>query len=409
MGAVSGRLPALGVAALFVASLAAVGAMVAFADAPAVERVLLFAALAGTGSLGLAVAVLVRRLAPRLALRTQLAIFGSTGVALLVANIVVAAVLMFLSAHDLGLLFVLCAYAVITTVGPAHIMSRGLSRRLEAIEAAAGRIAGGELAARVPDTGSDELASLAREFNRMAVNLEAAHARRDTIEKSRRDLFAAISHDLRTPLASIRVMVEAMSDGVVTDEQTRQRYLQTASSEVQRLSLLIDDLFELTTIDSGELQLHTEMLRIEDVVAETIDVFRPQLERAGIHVSFEPQPGTAAVRADGQRLTRVLYNLIQNAIRHTPHDGTIVLRTAPAVAAVEVSVADSGEGIAADDLPHVFERFYRGEKSRSRELGGSGLGLAIARGIVEAHGGTIRVESVPGRGATFAFTLPAAV
>ena len=391
-----------------VASLGAVGLMVLTSDQAAPERLLLCVALLGTGAAGVGVAALVQRWAPRVALRGQLMIFGMTGLVLLIANVAVAAALMFLSSHDLSLLFVLCGYALATTIGPAQIMGRGLSRRIEQIEAAARRVAGGELAARVPVAGDDEVAALAREFNRMADALESSNARRDRIEQSRRDLFAAISHDLRTPLATIRVMVEAMSDGIVDDEATRQRYLHTASNEIQRLSGLIDDLFELTTIESGELHLRLETLRMEDVVAEAIDAFRPQVDRAGIHIAFEPSAETSTVYADPNRIGRVLYNLLQNAIRHTPHDGTIVLRTRTAGDAVEVIVADSGEGIASEDLPHVFERFYRGEKSRNRERGGSGLGLSIARGIVEAHGGAIRVESVAGQGTRFAFTVPVA-
>ncbi len=395
-------------AASVVAALAGVAVMVGTSGASTAERILLCAALLVTGAAGIAVAFAVQRWAPKLALRGQLTIFGVTGFVLLIANISVAAALMFLSAHDLSLLFVLCAYALAMTIGPAQIMGRGLSRRLEAIELAAHRTAGGELTARVPVAGHDELAALAREFNRMAVALEEANARRDRIEDSRRDLFASISHDLRTPLASIRVMVEAMSDGVVSDAKTRDRYLQTTSLEIQHLSALIDDLFELTTIESGELHLRLETLRVEDVVSEAIDAVRPQLERAGINLAFEPDPGTAPVLVDPLRLNRVLANLLQNAIRHTPYDGTITLHTASAGPAVEVVIADSGEGIASEDLPHVFDRFYRGEKSRSRDRGGSGLGLSIARGIIEAHGGAISVESSSGRGARFAFTLPAA-
>ena len=394
--------------ASFVGSLAAVTAMVVTSGAGAEERLLLCVALIGTGAAGIGVAWLVQRWAPRLALRGQLTIFGMTGLVLLIANISVAAALMFLSAHDLSLLFVLSAYALTTTIGPAQIMGRGLSRRIEAIESAARNLAGGALGVRVPVAGNDELAGLAREFNRMADALERSNERRDRVEASRRDLFAAISHDLRTPLATVRVMVEAMSDGVVDDEETRARYLRTASTEIQRLSSLIDDLFELTTIESGELHLRLETLRLEDVVSEAIDAFRPRMERAGIHLAFEPGRSTGLVLADPLRLNRVLYNLLQNALRHTPHDGTVLLRTELAATGVQVVVADTGEGIPSDDLPHVFERFYRGEKSRNRERGGSGLGLAIARGIVEAHGGAIWVESTAGRGARFAFSIPAA-
>lgn len=379
------------------------------------ERIVQTAALIGTGLAGIVVAELARRFSTRLRLRWQLAVAGLTGMTVLLVNVAVSAAMMFVSTHDLSHLLVLAGYAVPTTIGPAIILSNGLTRRIEAIERAAGAIARGELGARVPPQGKDEISALAVQFNRMAAALQEANERRERIEKSRRDLFAAISHDLRTPLASIRVMIEAMTDGVVTDEATRARYYGLASLEVQRLSLLIDDLFELTTIDSGELRLRIETLRIEDIVAEAVDVFRPQVERAGITLAFEAGPAVGLVEADPQRLSRVLYNLLQNAVRHTPHDGTIAIRMERIEGAVQVVVADSGEGIAPEDEPFVFDRFYRGDRARRREAAGSGLGLSIARGIIEAHGGRIWVDASarlggldePRRtGAVFAFTIP---
>ncbi|MGI8925016.1 MAG: sensor histidine kinase [Tepidiformaceae bacterium] len=377
-------------------------------DAPRGDLAVLGTSLLGTGLAGVAVAVAAQRWSGGLALSAQLALFATLGCTLLVANIGVAAALMFLSTHDLKLLFILSSYAMLATVGPAFLMSRGISQRIAAVQAGAERIAAGELGTRVQLRGGDEVAHLGEAFNQMANALERANRERAELEEARRDLFAAISHDLRTPLASMRAMVEAIADGVVTDEGTRGRYLQTMSAEIARLSLLIDDLFELTTIDSGELRLRLELLRIEDVVAEAVDAFRPQVERAGIRLAFEPAAQTPPVRADAQRMSRVLYNLLQNALRHTPGEGRIVLHTAATTGMVRVAISDSGEGISAVDAPHVFDRFYRGEKSRSREHGGSGLGLSIARGIVEAHGGRIWVESQSelGRGATVAFTLP---
>jgi signal transduction histidine kinase len=376
------------------------------ADVAARDRLILAAVLVATGAAGVGVALLVRRYMSGRSLRAQLVVAGLTALAVLTANIAAAASLMFISTHNLNLLVVLCAYTLATTIGPAWLIGLGLSRRIGAIEAAARRIAGGELTARVPVEGSGEVASLAAEFNRMARELETANARRDRIERSRRDLFAAISHDLRTPLASVRVAVEALLDGVVDDDATRQRYLHAASSEVQRLSVLIDDLFELTTLDSGELRLRTEQLRVEDIVSDAIDSFRPQVERAGIRLEFEPGE-TPPVAVDPNRLTRVVLNLLQNAVRHTPSDGTITLQTVATPGGAQVVVADTGDGIAVEDLPHVFERFWRADRARTRDGAGSGLGLAIARGIVEAHGGLIAVESAPGQGTTFRVSLPA--
>jgi signal transduction histidine kinase len=351
--------------------------------------------------------MLAPRWTTRLPLRWQLTLFSAVGLVGLVLNIGVAATLMFLNPHDFRLLLVLCGFALVATVGPAQLMARVVSGRFETLQVATSRVAHGDLAVRVPAQGADEIAELADAFNSMAGALQRAHRDRDDLERARRDLFAAISHDLRTPLAAMRVMVEAIVDGVVPDVETHDRYLASIASEIQRLSMLIDDLFELTTIDSGELRLRLETLRVEDVVAETVDAFRPQVERAGIRLAFESVPGTPAIQADPQRLSRVLYNLLQNALRHTPSDGTIILRTAPAGACVQLSVSDTGEGIASEDIPFVFERFYRSDRARARDGAGSGLGLAIARGIIEAHGGRIWIESPPGAGATVAFSLPA--
>ncbi|MEZ4481156.1 MAG: histidine kinase dimerization/phospho-acceptor domain-containing protein [Dehalococcoidia bacterium] len=264
----------LGVAAL------ALAAIVMTADATAEEQLWLLLALLSTGAAGIGVARGLQLLLPRLSLRTQLALATVTGFLVLMANLAVASALMFISTHDLQMLFLLSAYALLITLGPARLLSGGLSGRIEAIEAGARRLASGELGARVNIEGSDELAALAREFNRMADALDVADQQRQAVEASRRDLFAAISHDLRTPLASIRVRVEALLDGVVTDEATRTRYLEGACTEVEHLSALIDDLFELTTLDSGELQLRLEMLPVQDVIAEAVDIFRPQVEKA---------------------------------------------------------------------------------------------------------------------------------
>ena len=375
---------------------------------PGADLAILGITLGVTGIAGAGTAMLAPRWTARLPLRWQLTIFAAIGLLGLVLNIFVAAALMFLSPHDFRLLLVLCGFAVLATVGPAQLMASIVSKRFERLEAGTSRIAAGDLAARVTVDGADEISRLATAFNSMAGSLEQARRDRDDLEGARRDLFAAISHDLRTPLAAMRVMVEAITDGVVSDTATQDRYLASISSEIQRLSMLIDDLFELTTIDSGELHLRLETLRVEDVVAETVDAFRAQVERAGIRLAYDRQPGTLPIQADPHRLSRVLYNLLQNAIRHTPSDGTIVLRSEPAGDAVQLSVCDSGEGITSEDAPFVFDRFYRGDRARARDGAGSGLGLAIARGIVEAHGGRIWIESTPGSGATVAFSLPAA-
>jgi len=211
-------------------------------------------------------------------------------------------------------------------------------------------------------------------------------------------------------MASMRAMVEALNDGVVTDSDTVSRYLHTIQTETQHLTALIDDLFELSQIDAGALRLHLEPTSLEDLVSDALESMRAQAEKKNVHLQGQVEGVPPRVPLDAPRMQRVLYNLIQNAIRHTPADGTITLTVRGASDKVELTVVDSGEGIPGSDLPHVFDRFYRGERARTRDKqesgSGAGLGLAIAKGIVEAHGGMISASSQPGQGATFHVVLP---
>lgn len=378
------------------------------AGTPAQDLPVFVATLATTGWLGLATGLAVQRWSRPLGFGSRMLIFTGLGIAVFVANMIIAASLMFISTHDLRLLLILCAYALTAAVIPAMVLGRSLGERLERVERAADRIAAGDLTTRVRLSGNDDIARLAAAFDSMASKIEEADTRRDAMEHSRRDLFAAISHDLRTPLSSIRVMVEALSDGVVTDRSTTSRYLTTMTADIERLSLLIDDLFELARIESGALQLRLEQTAIDEVVAAAVAGARPSAELARVAVMFEPGITTTRLFADPQRLTRVLANLLQNAIRHTPPDGSVTVSTVSAGAEVLVTVADTGEGIPAEDMPHVFERFYRADKSRSRIGGGSGLGLSISQGIIEAHGGRIWIAESSGSGTRVIFALPAA-
>jgi signal transduction histidine kinase len=268
-------------------------------------------------------------------------------------------------------------------------------------------MADGDLGARAAVTGRDEFGALAAAFNGMAEQLQAAAARLREAEAARRQLVASVSHDLRTPLASIRAMVEAINDGVVTDQATVGRYTRTIAGEVERLSGLINDLFELSQIDAGALVLRLERGSLEDLISDTLRSLGPQAERRGVRLAGEVDAALPPVPLDPSRVQRVLDNLIGNALRHTPEGGTVEVRASAEGDGVRVTVRDTGEGIPATDLPRVFEPFYRGDDSRSR-AGGAGLGLTIARGIVELHGGRIWAESRPGQGAAFHFTLPPA-
>ena len=377
------------------------------ADLPVVA-VLLAAAGGGGGLLAL---VLVRpAVLGRLGgVRAQLAGASLIGSLLLLGMMLAGARAMFLSGHDLSLLLTMLVFAAILSVGFGLLCAGMLADRIERVRAGTARVAAGDLDSEVPVEGHDEVAGLAGDFNRMARALEAAAEREREMEKTRRDLIAAISHDLRTPLASTRALIEAVADGVAADPEVEARYLSSAGKELTHLSRLVDDLFELARIDAGVLQLTLEEASLHDLISDTIASFQPQAESRGVSLVGEVSGDVDPVLANPPRLQRVLHNLLSNALRHTPADGTIALRAAPHGNEVRVEVSDTGEGIAPEDLPRVFERSFRVERSRTRpeegDAPGAGLGLAIARGLIEAHGGTMDVESDLGGGSRFRFTL----
>jgi signal transduction histidine kinase len=313
---------------------------------------------------------------------------------------------MFLSSHDFALLTSLLIFAGIMALFVSVVLTRSISGPVSEVTDAARRMAAGDLQARAVVSTGDELGELARAFNQMANELEDAARRQLIADQSRRDLIAAISHDLRTPLASIRAMVEAINDGVAADPETIARYLRATQGETERLARLIGDLFEVSQIDSGALHLNVEPGSLHDLISDTIRSLSAQAEQRGIHLVGTVDPALPSIPFDSARVQRVLDNLVGNALRHTPAGGEIEIRAAVIGDNVQVDVRDTGEGIPAHEQEHVFERSYRGEESRSRGGGGAGLGLTIARGIVLAHRGQISVRSEPGKGTMFSFTIP---
>lgn len=406
-----GTLRTAGVALLFLAvSLAAALLAAVTLGLPEADLPLVAALLAGAGGGGGLLALLLIRPAVlgRLGgVRAQLVGAGLVGTLLLLGMMLAGARAMFLSGHDLSLLLTMLVFAAVLSVGFNLLCARPLADRIGRVRAGTARVAAGDLESEVPVEGHDEVAGLAEDFNRMARALAAAAGREREMEKARRDLIAAVSHDLRTPLASTRALIEAVADGVAEDTEAEARYLSSAKRELAHLSRLVDDLFELARIDAGVLQLTMEAASLHDLISDTISSFKPQADNRGIRLVGEVSGDVDPVLANPPRLQRVLHNLVSNALRHTPADGTVALRAAPQGGEVRVEVSDTGEGIAPEDLPRVFERSFRAEGSRSRGTDdpGAGLGLAIARGLVEAHGGTIDVESEPDRGSRFRFTL----
>jgi signal transduction histidine kinase len=336
-------------------------------------------------------------------------LMGAHAVASLVVliNVAVTASAMMLSTHDLSLLGLLLGYSVAIAAIYSALVSASIGDSLKEVTSVARRMAAGDLSARVPVSGELELAELGEAFNVMAGRLEAAFVRQRELEEARQGLIAAVSHDLRTPLASLRVMVEAIADGVADDPATVRRYVASMERETVNLGKLIDDLFEMARLDAGQVSLRLEPSPIATLVFETLEAMNAQATRQGVSLRSNVDWSVPPVLIDPDRVQRVLYNLIQNAIRHTPADGSVVVDVFDRGPDVQIDVRDTGEGISAADLPHVFDRFYRGDKARSREgFGGAGLGLAIARRLVETHGGRIWVAQPPGGGSVFSFTLP---
>jgi signal transduction histidine kinase len=382
------------------------GAVVVNVPLHDLELLGLFVLLSGLASFVLGYGGLALAARWRGGLGITFAVGHMLGVIVVLINVVVTAILMFLSQHDLGVLGLLLFFAAALSIFFGATQGQMLADSIAVLTRAARRMAEGNLGTRVVVTRVDEIGELAEAFNRMAVQLEEYTTRQRDAEQARRDLIAAVSHDLRTPLSSIRAMVEALCDHVVADPETVDRYHQTIRSETERLNALIGDLFELSRIEAGAVELHPEPASLYDLISDTLRSMGPRAEAKKVVLDGDVPPNLPMVRIDLGRIQRVLVNLVENAIRHTPENGRITLTAVDVGREVRVDVTDTGEGIAEADLPAVFDRFYRGEKSRSRDAGGAGLGLAIARGLVEAQGGRIWVQSTKGQGSVFSFTLP---
>jgi two-component system, OmpR family, sensor histidine kinase SaeS len=336
-------------------------------------------------------------------LRLRFVSISTFAILLGLINLAVLSALMLVSEQDARMVGVLLIYASAVAVGCGLAAARSSADAVERISRAANQMAEGDLAARAGEVGGgSELERLATDLDRMAARLDAAQQRERAVERQRRDLIVAVSHDLRTPLADLQALAEAIEDGVVADPQTVGAYARQMGASVESLARLVDDLFEFVQVDAATIEAEREQARIEQVVGWAVSACDAQATMKGLRLRTEL--GDAGAASCSPRLTRVLQNLLQNAIRHTPADGTVVVRARQADDGVELEVEDTGEGIAPDAVDRVFEPFWRGDAARSSE--GSGLGLALARRIVESLGGRIEVESAPARGSRFAVTLP---
>ena len=374
------------------------------------RKLAIYLALAGVASAGLGWVALRgadRMLGTGLRGRAFLSSVIAGAVALL--NVIIVGQLMFVSTeHDLNLLLTLVIFSAVITAFFSFSVAATVAGRIENIAAAIRLLAHGAFATRLAPNGNDEVARLSEDVDLLAARLQAADDQRAALDRERRELTAAISHDLRTPLASLRAMTEALNDGIVDEPAEIRRYYATMRREIERLSGMIDDLFELSQLDAGALKLERLPISVQDIAAEVVDAMQAAARLAGVELILNVDSSPPEIEVDGGRIERAIGNLVRNALEHTPGGGRVLVSVAATNGNVDLRVADSGSGIAPSDLPHVWERFYRADTSRGRNGNGdgAGLGLAITRGIVEAHGGSVEAISGGGDGATFVLRLP---
>ena len=286
--------------------------------------------------------------------------------------------------------------AVLLSLVVGVVLARALSRPIQELTAATRAVAEGNLSQKVEVRSHDELGQLAVSFNLMSERLAR-------VQNLRRQMTADIAHELRTPLSLVLGHADAIEEGTLPPTPETMAVIR---DEALRLERLIDDLLTLSHADAGELRFNPRRARPSLLLEEAARAFQPQASQKDIRLTVEPADDVGEAWLDPDRMGQVLRNLLSNALRHTPAHGEIRLSAARSGESVEMRVSDTGPGIAPEDLPHVFERFYRADRSRTRESGGSGLGLAIARSIVASHGGTIAAESRPGQGTTIVIRLP---
>jgi signal transduction histidine kinase len=337
---------------------------------------------------GLVLAALLRLLPT---VRLQLAGLAVLAVLLPLGAVLLSGWVMFHMGDDVKILAV-TATSALTALVAALLVARSIADSIDKVRAASAELAAGDLDARAPEGGPAEVADLAASFNEMGDSLRL-------LFDTRRELVAWASHDLRTPLANMQAMLEALEDGLAGPQE----YVPALREQVTSLSQLVDDLFELARIDADALTLELRELPVEPVVASSLRGVEAEARLRGVRLASEVD-GKLTARIAPDKIERVLLNLLTNALRHTPSDGSVAVRVAPSPGELRVAVEDTGDGLDAEARARMFERFWRADRSRSSR--GSGLGLAIARGLVEAHGGRIWAEDREGGGARICFTLP---
>ena len=326
-----------------------------------------------------------------MSIRAQLAALAVIAVGVPTGAILASGIVM-LKPHDFAEILAVAAVSALVALTAALALGRRILRPLASLRAASAQLAAGDLSARAPERGPRELHDLSASFNEMATSLEQ-------LFDARRELVAWASHDLRTPLASLRAMLEALEDDLAEPAE----YLEAIRTQTDILSGLVEDLFELARIDAGALTLELQEAPLGELVSRCLRSLDPEARARGVALVHR---GEAIARMAPDKIERVLMNLLANAVRHSPPRGKVAVVVEPDTDHVVVSVEDTGDGIAAGATDRMFDRFWRADESRARTSGGAGLGLAIARGLVQAHGGTIWAENRENGGARVAFTLP---
>jgi signal transduction histidine kinase len=340
-------------------------------------------------------------------LRAYVLLANGVSIGIILLSLLVCYRYMLLNGSETALLLSVTLGAAAVSFGVHYALTRRLETSLQRLTEETGRIAEGHFDGMAPVVGPVEFRRLAERFNEMSRKLSDSFERLRSSEASRRELVANVSHDLRTPLASVQSFVEALQDDVVQDRETFDRYLRTIRHETQRLNRLIDDLFELSQLHAGARVWQPERCHADSLIVETLQSLELQLEEKRLDVRVSLPDEMPPLLAMPFELKRVLANLLQNAIRHSPEKGCIRVEASPLPDRryVLIAVEDEGEGIAPDERDRIFERLYRSDRSRARASGGAGLGLAIAKSIVELHGGSIGVEPRQGGGSRFWFTV----
>ena len=374
------------------------------------QLLVLFMLSSGLGTIG-AVYLLYQRLLTMWvnSLRWSLIVTVITTVTLVFLNVWGTAQLMFINQHDLILTSALLVFGGLTAVVFGWFVASRIAHRIQEISNGIEDLAQGNLDVRIPVTGQDELSKLAGMLNWTVERLQQIEAEKAQVNQARRDLVTWISHDLRTPLTAIQASLEAVADDIITEPSAIKEYVGYSLTEVENLKGLIEDLFAISQLDAGYMNLKFVEASLSDLMSDTVSTMRVRAGQRDVTIVGEIAPNLDPVYMAPEKIQRVLYNLIDNAIRHTPRSGEITIHAACTVDTVRVDICNTGTGIDPKHLPRLFEKFYRGEEARVKDSDGhrgAGLGLAIVKQIAELHEGRVTAVSPNTTGAVFTISLP---